>query len=95
MNNEGFETLPLKSISKVLCTSPWHTPEFIFSFPPAVLRPNKENISKEKPEFILLGFRWDCLTSDALFFTLNEFFSSSLYLNIISFPGPLAGSLLF
>lgn len=83
MKNEGFETLPLKSISKVLCTSPWHAPEFIVSFPPSIVRPNKENISKEKPEFILLGFHWDCLTSDA-FFTLNESFSSSLYLNIIT-----------
>lgn len=87
MNNESFEralTLPLKSVSKMLCASLWHAPEFILSFPPAVLRPSKEKITKEKPELILPGLRWDYLTSGALFFTLNEFFSSSLHLNIIT-----------
>lgn len=69
-NKEGFEralTLPLKTISKELCASLWHAPEFVLSFPPAVLRPNKEKISQEKPEFILSGFHWDYLTSGALF----------------------------
>ena len=58
VENDTFEralTLPLKNISRVLCAALCHASEFILSFPPAVLTPTKEKISKEKPEFVLSG----------------------------------------